>query len=34
MLDYIESDDDFQTALLYEALTGEYSLAKYRGAVA
>jgi len=34
MLDYIESDDDFQTALLYEALTGEYSLAQYRGAVA
>lgn len=34
LLKYIESDSDFMTALLYEALTGEISLKKFRGAVA
>lgn len=34
LLKYIEEDDDFNTALLYEAATGELSLKKYRGASA
>lgn len=34
LLKYVEDDDDFTTALLYEALTGELSLKQYKGAVA
>jgi hypothetical protein len=34
LLKFIEEDDDFTTALLYEAMTGELSLKQYRGAVA
>lgn len=34
LLQYVEEDADFTTALLYEALTGELSLKQYRGAVA
>ena len=34
LLDFIESDKDFKRALLYESLTGTYTLAKFKGAVA
>ena len=34
LLDYVESDRDFKIALLYEAMTGEKTLAQYKGAVA
>lgn len=34
LLKYIESDEDFMMALLYESLTGELSLKKFKGAVA
>lgn len=34
LLDYVENDRDFKLALLYEAMTGEKTLAKYKGAVA
>jgi hypothetical protein len=34
LLKYVEEDDDFTTALLYEAMTGELSLKQFRGAVA
>jgi hypothetical protein len=34
LLKYINSDKDYATALLYEAMTGELSLAQYKGAVA
>jgi hypothetical protein len=34
LLKYVESDDDFTTALLYEAMTGEISLKNYKGASA
>ena len=34
LLKYINSDKDYANALLYEAMTGEISLAQYKGAVA
>lgn len=34
LLDYVESDHDFKVALLYESMTGEKTLSKYKGAVA
>lgn len=34
LLKYITSDKDYANALLYEAMTGEVSLAQYKGAVA
>ena len=34
LLKFIDSDKDYATALLYEAMTGKISLAKYKGAVA
>lgn len=34
LLKFIESDKQFTTALLYEAMTGELSLKQYKGAVA
>jgi hypothetical protein len=34
LLKYINSDKEYATALLYEAMTGELSLAQYKGAVA
>jgi hypothetical protein len=34
LLTYVENDKDFKLALLYEAMTGEKTLAKYKGAVA
>jgi hypothetical protein len=34
LLKYIDSDPEFTKALLYEAMTGELSLAQYKGAVA
>jgi len=34
LLKFIDSDKDYATALLYEAMTGEISLAQYTGAVA
>lgn len=34
LLKYIDSDADYANALLYEAMTGEISLAQYTGAVA
>lgn len=34
LLQYVEKDKDFTKALLYEALTGEISLKKYKGASA
>ena len=34
LLKYIDSDPDFTKALLHEAMTGELSLAQYKGAVA
>jgi len=34
LLKYVEEDEDFTTALLYEAMTGELSLKQFRGAPA
>jgi hypothetical protein len=34
LLKFIQEDGDFETALLYEAMTGELSLKQYKGAVA
>jgi len=34
LIKFIEEDEDFTTALLYEAMTGELSLKQYKGAVA
>jgi hypothetical protein len=34
LLKFVQEDDDFTTALLYEALTGELSLQRFKGAVA
>jgi hypothetical protein len=34
LLRFIDSDKEYATALLYEAMTGEISLAQYKGAVA
>ena len=34
LLKFIDSDKEYTTALLYEAMTGKLSLAQYRGAVA